>query len=239
MTGKVYYFEVIGNVAFVKNDRARSLRITVKPNHDVKVTIPKNVSLTNAFRFVEEKRDWIQKSLEKVKTHEQKYTSFKPGVDFSTRSHKLEYVLQPGSELIARVGKGLIRIFYSLEEQVLSPNGQAFVRKAVEYALRKEAKLFLPERTKYLAEKFEFQFSVVRVKNLKSRWGSCSTTNNINLNIHLMRLPDYLVDYVILHELVHTVHKNHGKQFWQALDRVSGNARLLAKEMKNYRTQAY
>jgi len=239
MAVQVYYFKSIGDVTFVKNDRAKSLRITVRPNDKVKVTIPRFVSLTNAFQFVEEKRDWIKKSLEKVKLLEQKTTLFKPGADFHTKNHILEFYHQPESKLVAKVGNGLIRIFYNSEDQFLSNVGQEFINKAIEYALRKEAKAFLPFRTKFLADKFGFKYSELRVKNLRSRWGSCSTVNNINLNIHLLRLPDHLIDYVILHELSHTVHKNHGKQFWETLDKVSGNARLLAKEMKNYRTRIY
>ena len=239
MSGQVHYFKSIGDVVFVKNDRAKSLRIIVKPNHGVKVTVPKYVSLTNAFRFVEEKTDWIRTSLEKVKALEQKATFFRPGLEYKTRYHQLVFIQNAESKLIARVGNGLIRIFYSLEDQILSDAGQAFIYKAIEYALRKEAKVYLPQRLEYLADKFGFQYSGLRIKNLKSRWGSCSTVNNINLNIHLMRLPDHLIDYVILHELIHTVHKNHGKHFWHALDTVSGNARLLAAEMKKYRTRVY
>lgn len=239
MSGQVYYFKAIGDVVFVKNNRAKSLRITVKPNHKVQVTVPRYVSLTNAFQFVESKKDWIKKSLEKVKTLGLNVTIFKPGITFLTKDHKLEFHLHEENKLIARVGNGLIRIFYATEEQLTTEEGQQFVRKAIDYALRKEAKAYLPARTNFLAEKFGFEYSGIRVKNLRSRWGSCSTINNINLNIHLMRLPEHLIDYVVLHELTHTVHKNHGKQFWQTLDKVSGNARLLAKEMKSYRTTVY
>lgn len=239
MAEQVYNFKTIGDIAFVKNNRAKSLRITVKANDKVKVTVPRFVSLSNAFQFVEEKQDWIKQSLEKMRTIEQRATVFKPGVEFTTKAHLLEFCQQPDIKLTAKVGSGYIRIFYSSEAQVLLPESQAFIVKTIEYTLRKEAKAYLPLRTKFLAEKYGFKFSGVCVKNLRSRWGSCSTVNNINLNIHLMRLPDHLIDYVILHELTHTVHKNHGKQFWQALDKVSGNARGLASEMRKYRTQVY
>jgi predicted metal-dependent hydrolase len=240
MKENVYHFNTIGDIAFVKNCRSKSIRIIVKPNNVIKVTIPPYVSLTNAFRFVEEKSEWIRKSLEKVKPFEQQNQIIKPGFEFQTREHKMEFVQQPEGKLKARIGKGLIQIHYTTEQEVTNSEGQQFIRKAIEFAIRKEAKKYLPERIAFLSEKFGFSFSGLRLKNLTSRWGSCSSVNNINLNIHLVRLPDHLIDYVILHELIHTVHKNHGVHFWKSLDLVTtGSARLLANEMKKFRTQIY
>lgn len=239
MSSKLHHFNTIGDVAFVKNKRSKTLRITVKPNRGVTVTIPSFVSFSNAFRFVEEKKEWIRTSLERIKTLENNQTEFKPDTDFSTRFHKLEFVQNATATLTVKVSKGVIRVFYPAESVILTSQGQELIRKAVEFALRKEAKAILPERVQQLAAKFNLKYSQLFLKNLKSRWGSCSAVNNINLNIHLMRLPDALIDYVILHELVHTVHKNHGPKFWLALENVSGNAKGLAKEMKKYRTQVY
>ena len=98
---------------------------------------------------------------------------------------------------------------------------------------------FSTDKTVELAEKHNFKYKKVAIKNAKTRWGSCSYVNNINLSLHLMRLPDYLIDYVILHELVHTKIKNHSKDFWHFLDYVSGNAKKLDKELKDYRTHIY
>jgi predicted metal-dependent hydrolase len=235
MTGNVYHFKAIGNIAFVKNNKAKTLRITVKPNDGVRVTVPRFVSLNDAFKFVEEKSEWIRRSLDKLKSFEPKIII--PGSDFCTRDHKLEFVWQPEGKVKARVGDGLIQIYYTSEDELLSNLGQQFIRKAIEYAIRHEAKHYLPGRIRFLANKHGFDYSGLRLKNMKSRWGSCSSVNNINLNIQLIRLPDHLIDYVILHELVHTIHKNHGIKFWQALNTITGDARLLAKEMRKYRTQ--
>ena len=75
----------------------------------------------------------------------------------------------------------------------------------------------------------------VFVKNQKTLWGSCSAANNINLNVNLVRLPDELRDYVILHELVHTRHKNHSRTFWRALDRLVGDGKRFQRQLRQYR----
>ncbi len=82
-----------------------------------------------------------------------------------------------------------------------------------------------------------FSFRRIAVRNQKTRWGSCSTLNNINVNINRIKLPDHLRDYVILHELVHTIHKNHSKAFWNKLDEVvGGKAKELRREMRQFGT---
>ena len=100
--------------------------------------------------------------------------------------------------------------------------------------LRLEAKKHLPAKVKELSEKHNLNYKKVFIKNLKSRWGSCSAQNNINLNLHLMRLPEKFIDYVILHELAHTKEKNHGKNFWNLLSSLVFDARELNRELKKY-----
>ncbi len=101
--------------------------------------------------------------------------------------------------------------------------------------LRAQAKQFLPKRVEALAHKFGFGYNKITVKDIRSRWGSCSSLNNLNFSIYLMHLPDELVDYVILHELCHTVHRNHGPHFWALLNTcTAGKARYLSAQMDKY-----
>jgi len=85
-----------------------------------------------------------------------------------------------------------------------------------------------------LAARHGFTYNRMCVRNQKTRWGSCSATNNINLNARLVLLPDRLIDYVLLHELLHTRIKNHGQGFWVELDRVTGDAKGLARRLRSY-----
>ena len=99
---------------------------------------------------------------------------------------------------------------------------------------RPTARKQLIDRLDYLAQKHGYQYNRVFIRKQKTRWGSCSGKNNINLNVNLVRLPDELRDYTILHELVHTRIKNHGKRFWAQLDGLLGDARKLDRALNDY-----
>ena len=86
--------------------------------------------------------------------------------------------------------------------------------------LRAQAKAALPPRLAELADRYGFRFNRVAIKHNTSNWGSCSTKGNINLNLNLMRVPVPLQDYILLHELTHLRHSNHGPKFHQELERL-------------------
>jgi len=99
---------------------------------------------------------------------------------------------------------------------------------------RKDARIILVERLQELADKHGFNYNRVYVRNQKTRWGSCSHRNNISLNIKLVRLPAVLMDYILVHELVHTQIKNHGPRFYAELERIVGNWKPLEKRLRQY-----
>ncbi|MCJ7604752.1 MAG: M48 family metallopeptidase, partial [Dehalococcoidales bacterium] len=92
----------------------------------------------------------------------------------------------------------------------------------------------LAQRLAGLAEQHGYSYGKVIIRNQKTRWGSCSHRNTISLNIKLALLPDELRDYVMLHELVHTGIRNHGPGFWAKLDGLTGDARGMARRLRNY-----
>jgi predicted metal-dependent hydrolase len=100
---------------------------------------------------------------------------------------------------------------------------------------RAEARKKLVGRLNELSEKHGFSFNKVFMRSQRTRWGSCSSKNNINLNMKLIRLPDEMIDYVLLHELVHTRIKNHTKEFWRELDGLVGDAKAESKRLKEYK----
>ena len=131
---------------------------------------------------------------------------------------------------------GKLLVSFPQESDIASENNQHFVRKAIVWGLRREAKRILPKKTKQFAEKFNLSFDTVKINSGKTRWGSCSGGKNINYSLYLLLLPEKFIDYVVLHELAHTVEMNHSDRFWALLDRFSNNqAKALAKELKAYK----
>lgn len=102
---------------------------------------------------------------------------------------------------------------------------------------REEAREVLTERLAAIAREHGYTYNRVSIRNQKTRWGSCSGRNNISLNMKLTLLPDELRDFIILHELVHTRVKNHGKDFWTALTRAEPRTRQLARQVKQHSLQ--
>jgi len=103
-----------------------------------------------------------------------------------------------------------------------------------DYIDKTKAKTTLVKRLKWLASKYGLSYNRVFIRNQKTRWGSCSSKNNISLNMKLVRLPDELVDYVILHELAHTIKKDHSKAFWAEMDKLVGNGKQMSSRLREY-----
>lgn len=99
---------------------------------------------------------------------------------------------------------------------------------------RNGARKLLMDRLAVLAKTHGFIYNKVTLRNQRTRWGSCSARNTISLNVKLVRLPEDLIDYVILHELAHTRIKNHGPDFWSLLDSLVGNAKGLQSRLRKY-----
>ena len=97
---------------------------------------------------------------------------------------------------------------------------QKALRDVLVEVLREEAKILLPQKLSYFSDQYGFHFHKVTIKHNSSNWGSCSRAGNINLNLNLIRLPEPLCDYVLLHELCHLKEPNHGPLFHALLERL-------------------
>ena len=217
-----------------KSFKAKNISIKIKPFEGILVTVPMLVSFKLAEDFVKTKIKWINKNLNKVQKQEQSYTFFSANSSFKTRSHLVNITSTELSKNTVHMENTNVKVLISKKLSISSEENQLYIRNIILEIWRKEAKEYLPKRVKALAIDHDFNYQKLTIKNTKSRWGSCSFDNNINLSLHLMRISNELIDYVILHELVHTKVKNHSSKFWETLEKHCPNSKILDKELKKY-----
>ena len=219
MNEKIIEVSGIGAVKLIRKVTSGRLKIAVKSTGEVLVSIPWQFSFSRGESFLEEKRDWVVKTRLKLEKRGLTRISLQPGHLFSTRN--FDYQLLPvETERVSvrlRTEERRVVIYYPEDVSLQHPEILEKIKKAAEGVLRYEAKRYLPGRTRVLADRLGYSFKAVTVKNNKTNWGSCSSLKNINLNLHLMRLPDRLIDYILVHELVHTIIPNHGSSFKERL----------------------
>jgi predicted metal-dependent hydrolase len=196
----------IGAVTYVKNRHARNFSIRINSSGEVRVTIPAFASRKLAEQFLLSKKDWVLSRLSTLKKEE-------------AGAHRV----QMGETILVRGTP--VRIELRNREQE--------AEEALWRLLLKEARSYLPGRVIALSSLHGYGYSGLKIRKMTSRWGSCTHKKGINLNSWLMMLPDHLIDYVILHELVHTRYPHHGPEFWTELDRVTGGvSKTLRMELR-------
>ncbi|MDR2384238.1 MAG: M48 family metallopeptidase [Tannerella sp.] len=240
MYNKVVVVEKIGVVEYRKSAKARCLRISVHREKGVTVSVPERVSFNEAESFVLSRIEWIEKSLHKLNSTAQQQTIYNGKDGFSTKFRVMNLIPDDRKNMRLKIADKRFDIYYPCDANIENSDIQSIIRKFIEHVWKVEAHEYLPGRLSHWTEVYNLKYKSLTIKNTRSFWGKCGGDNSIILSLHLMHLPDHLIDYVILHELCHTVHKNHRKEFWQLLDKyTSGKAKILAKEMKNYSTRIY
>lgn len=229
MAQKIVLIPDIGEVLLVKRKNSKHLRLSVTSRGQVRVGLPVWTPYAAGVAFAKSRKQWINKHLDTNQA-----VLLKAGALIG-KSHRLHYVLQPnlGSKVRSRVTNNTITI--TTARPIDSPAVQEQAVAASERALKAEGSWLLPQRLETLAKTYGFAFSEVRIRKLSSRWGSCSHAKTITLSYYLMQLPWSLIDYVLVHELVHTKHLHHGPKFWQELENVLPNARALRKQIKEHK----
>ncbi|KJF41819.1 M48 family metallopeptidase [Draconibacterium sediminis] len=229
MASQVVQLKHIGKVTFSQNQRSKNIKLSVKPDKSVLVSFPFFITTKEALAFVEKNEQWVLKQQEKMKA---RTTTIKPGTEIETKLHNIRIVQGEKNNAI-RQGDNIIISVSDFENE----NSIAFIDGIITSVYRHEAKRLLPARISDLAKKYGFKYNKVTIRDNRRNWGSCSSKNNISLNLQMMKLPVKLIDYILLHELVHTEVKNHGPKFWERLNQITdGRARELARDVKKYST---
>ena len=172
----------LGPIECVRSLRARSIRLSVRPNRAIRLTYPFLVHQKDAIAFAESKTEWIIKTRQRLEER-------RASIPTISRTEAKE--------------------------------------------LLNSARNYIPVTIARLAKEHGFHYTSLCLTSARTRWGSCSGKNGISLSIFIMRLPEHLREFIILHELCHTRHHNHSAAFHALLDScVDGKEKALNHELK-------
>lgn len=208
----------------VVRSRRKTIALVINSDGELIVRAPFYATQNDILHFVQEKQDWIE---EKSREMKQK----------SKERPKLS--LQEG-ETIPYLGRECM-IFRGITKRICF-DGNAFLLPESEDAgekliswYKKRAAVILKERVESIAEKMQVTPNGVKITSAKTRWGSCSYTNHLNFTWRLIMCPPEVVDYVVVHELCHIIHKNHSNRFWKCVEGIDTAYREHEKWLKENR----
>lgn len=222
----------LGRLIIKEHPNAR--RFTFRTKADaIYVTVPPKSTLKELQSAIKELREKLLASRKRI--------SRKPiDWNFEINAELFRLTIVPGTInkfISSSPADGQVSIICPQDTDFNNDQLQRWLEKVIEEALRKKARDFLPARLSGLSAACNLSFGGVKINTSKGRWGSCSAKKNINLSCYLMLLPVHLIDYVLLHELAHTIEMNHSEKFWKLLNSLTDNkAHELRSELRKYAT---
>lgn len=205
--------EEFGTITLRRSAKATHVRLRVAPDGRLRASLPLYAPLFLVKRLIKSSRPQLRAML----SEQAPAVHYTPGMQIG-KSHTL--VVRPSTRATPRFSRHGQQIVAELpaDASLDDPDIQRELRDTIIIALRVEAKSYLPKRLAYLANQHGYSYKTVRFSHAGSRWGSCSSTGTISLNIALMKLPFELIDYVLIHELSHTREMNHSTDFWELVE---------------------
>jgi len=211
--------------------RRRSIGIVIRPDKEVVVRAPYGASTKVIEKFVSEKEEWIKKHITKYSDTIQ-LNSSKKYVDG-------EKYLFLGRELTLRIRNSLFpsikQIDNILEAETDGKDGR--IKMLIDRWYKTEAEEIFSEKLNEILIKHkeqDFSPSQLVVRTLKSRWGSCTSKGKITISSDLVKLDEKFIEYVIIHELCHLKHHNHGKDYYRLLEMLIPDYNAIRKELRKY-----
>lgn len=187
--------------------KRKSLKLQVTDRGEVRLEAPVGISSETIIRFVQEHRNWILKKREIILKRDPKVTKreFVSGESFLYlgRYYRLKLVDNQREPLIWKDG------WFYLSKKHRDNAREVFIRW-----YRKQAKIIIPKRVRWYALLGGFKYNRVFITNAKKRWGSYTGNGNLNFSWRLVMAPMGAIDYVVVHELVHTLEPRHTPEFW-------------------------
>lgn len=200
-----------------ESKRAKRVILQIHREKGVEIVYPSGMKRPKARKFLKENIDWLLKTLHKMENKKSKIfrREYKQDAIFPYlgEEYKLNLTYVDDEHLYIKLGEE-DTLDISIPSNLNPKTELDSIAHSVEVFYRGQAKWYINNRTIDLAEELGFKFNRIFIKNQKTKWGSCSSNNNLNFNLRLMMASPEAIDYIIIHELCHLTHMNHSKQFW-------------------------
>lgn len=193
---------------FVHHPRARRYLLRLRPDGVARITVPRRGSIKAATEFASRNIDWLEQQFQRLAAAPKMATEWKVGSEILLKGELVK--IEAGMAGQIRFGSEMLAV----------PDVSADLKPAIQKHLRKLAQSGLAARVLELAARHGVEISRISIRNQKSRWGSCSRRGTISLNWRLIQTPDFVRDYIILHELAHRKQMNHSDKFWLEVERL-------------------
>ena len=204
----------------IRSDR-RTLSVCVDALGKITVRAPRRCSDARIEAFLTDKADWIARAVAKTNGAGTRLpTENLNGYVFPLLGVETQIVLTDEKN-----------IRYDDKEKRLYLPSDKSKEQLVKW-LKENAKRILSKLTATWAEQMNVQYQSVSITSARTRWGSCSGKNAVHYPFRLLYLPREIIEYVVVHELAHTVHKNHSKAFWTFVERYVPNWRARRETLK-------
>lgn len=229
-----YTDKELGKIIVKPNVRAKRIIARKKSGH-IQLTVPLGFKLKRLTSVLDEIRPRLVK-IKPVQNQLIAEDSILETFSFTARLSRTHLV----ENVKMRLKNGDLTIFIPSDYDLENTNSQHVIKEMIRHALRHEAKRILPEKTLEFAQKLNLHVTDVKINKSVSRWGSCSRKKSINFSLFLLLLPEKYIDYVVFHELAHTVELNHSEKFWKLLDSFCGeDAKAISRSLRKYKSTAY
>lgn len=196
------------NIRIIRSDRRRTVSLQILPDASIVISVPASLSDTKIKHILKEREEWIKKHLQIIharKPHQQE--------------QKNEYLyLGKGYELMMRSNQK--EVVELSDKFYVATKNTSLINKFMESWYKIHARKIIGERVKLYAKHAGITYASVGITAAETRWGSCSHEKNLNFNWKLVMAPLPVIDYVIAHELAHTIEMNHSDKFWKTVGKI-------------------
>lgn len=222
----------------IKSKR-KSIAISFDRDGNLIVKAPYFVRNRDIEAFVRSKEDWIEATAIRLKREREKKERERLKLENGDRLPLL------GNQLllsVIREDRSRARVTCVRERLLMYVPYDAdyeYRQNTLEKWYRKEALTVISKKAAYYAEMLGVRYEDIRIKDQKSRWGSCSGKGNLNFNWRLIMAPEQVLDYVVIHELCHLRHMDHSREFWELVESICPIYKQLKKWLKEHGESLY